>query len=142
MTTSATSRFIVLGVNDDQDFCQCCGRNGLKRVVWIEDTETQDVRHFGTTCATQPAKGFPKDEIKKAIAEHTEIQNAAWSMVHREIRRLGLKIERYDYTTMEPIAGTAPAETYAKRAELFPIMLAKAKAQHAELAAWRAAIAK
>lgn len=28
--------FKVLGVNDDTDNCECCGRTGLKRVVWLE----------------------------------------------------------------------------------------------------------
>lgn len=63
-------RFKVKGVNDDKDTCECCGKAGLKRVVWIEDTETLEVRHFGTTCATNPAKAFGlKREIGKAVRE-------------------------------------------------------------------------
>ena len=30
----------VLGVNDDTDTCECCGRTGLKRVVWLERLDT------------------------------------------------------------------------------------------------------
>lgn len=60
-----TNRFKFLGINDDKSFCQCCGRNGLQQVVWIEDTETGEIKHFGTTCANQPAKGFG---LKKEIA--------------------------------------------------------------------------
>jgi hypothetical protein len=63
-------RFKVLGVNDDQSFCMCCGRNSLQQVVWIEDTETGEVKHFGTTCANQPVKGF---DVKKEIAEEVRI---------------------------------------------------------------------
>jgi hypothetical protein len=33
-------RVKVLGVNDDRSSCQCCGREGLKRVVWLEIEET------------------------------------------------------------------------------------------------------
>lgn len=41
----------LLGVNDDKDFCSCCGKQGLKRVVWMEDNRTGEVNHFGTHCA-------------------------------------------------------------------------------------------
>ncbi len=62
------SRFKVLGVNDEAEDCECCGKTGLKRVVWIEDTETLKIQHFGTTCAESPAKAFGlKKEIKKAV---------------------------------------------------------------------------
>ena len=45
----------ILGINDDRDFCQCCGKTGLRRVVWIENLETGSIRHFGTTCAGKNA---------------------------------------------------------------------------------------
>lgn len=48
----------------------CCGKTGLKRVVWIEDTETLEVWHFGTSCAENPVKAFGlKTEIRKAVRE-------------------------------------------------------------------------
>lgn len=52
------SRYQFLGVNDDRNFCECCGKQDLKRVVWIEDTEEGTIKHFGTTCATNPGKAF------------------------------------------------------------------------------------
>ena len=62
------SRFVVKGVNDEQNYCSCCGKSGLKRVVWIEDTETGVVSHFGTTCAESPAKAFGiSTEIRAAV---------------------------------------------------------------------------
>jgi hypothetical protein len=69
MTTATASRFVIKGINDEQDSCSCCGKTGLKRVVWIEDTETGDINHFGTSCATQPAKcfGISKSEINSAV---------------------------------------------------------------------------
>lgn len=49
----------MLGVIDDQDFWQCCGRQGLKRVVWIEEGEIREVQHFGAVCVTGLAdQGF------------------------------------------------------------------------------------
>lgn len=63
------SRKKVLGVNDDQDFCCCCGKEGLRRVVWIEDIETGEVAHFGTTCAAKNAPAL-FGEIKESIRAH------------------------------------------------------------------------
>ena len=132
-TTKTSQRFIVRGVSDDADFCMCCGRTGLKRVVWIEDTETQEVRHFGTTCAAAPVKGFPKDEIKKAIANFETLEAMTWKSVHREIRALGLRSGTYNAVTNE-IENT-PAETIAKRKELYPVMRARILAINPHLSA-------
>jgi hypothetical protein len=78
-----TIRFQVRGINDDKSFCECCGKNGLQRVVWIEDTETGEIKHFGTSCAMKPAKGFDcVAEIKSAIktAKETEKRICATAM--------------------------------------------------------------
>ncbi len=71
-------RFRVKGVNDDRDTCDCCGKTGLKKVVWIEDTETLEIRAFGTTCALSPVKAFGLGkEIKKAVRDfESEIKAA------------------------------------------------------------------
>ena len=34
------NRFKVLGINDDRDFCEICGKVELKKVVWLEDKES------------------------------------------------------------------------------------------------------
>jgi predicted metal-binding protein len=47
-----TSKHKILGVNDDRNFCECCGKVGLKRVVWIKNTETGEIVHYGTICVT------------------------------------------------------------------------------------------
>lgn len=44
-------KYKFLGCNDDKDFCSCCGKGALKRVVWLENNETGEVDHFGTHCA-------------------------------------------------------------------------------------------
>lgn len=73
------NRFQVIGVNDAASFCECCGKSGLQKVVWILDTETGEEKHFGTTCANAPAKGFNlKPEIKAANLQwNGRIQRAA-----------------------------------------------------------------
>ena len=68
----------ILGISDDQESCCCCGRTGLKRVVYIEDMETGDVAWFGVVCATKkmgalfgtPAK--IEAAAKTAAAERAE----------------------------------------------------------------------
>lgn len=82
------ARFQILGVNDDRDFCECCGKQGLKRVVWIQDNELSEVKHFGTVCATQPAKGFGPDvekAIKSAVRKAAELQKSGWSYAWRSM---------------------------------------------------------
>lgn len=87
-----TNRFQVIGVNDDKDFCECCGKAGLKRVVWINDAETSEVKHFGTTCATKPAKGFNLDkEIKVAINRADDYAKALNYMARIEYKKAGGK---------------------------------------------------
>jgi len=93
------NRYKVVGVSDDKDFCECCGRKGLKRVVWIEDTETQEIKHFGTTCAASPVKGFGVDkEIKKAVAKFQEKEQS--------ILRYSYSLYRKEGGTLEGCAAT------------------------------------
>jgi hypothetical protein len=88
------NRYKVVGVNDDKDFCECCGRQGLKRVVWIEDTETQEIKHFGTTCAAAPVKGFGVDkEIKKAIRDFQDREQAVFRYAYSLYRKAGGDME-------------------------------------------------
>lgn len=49
-----SKRIKVLGINDDRDTCQCCGRAGLKRVVWLSIDSGEPV-HYGTSCAALTA---------------------------------------------------------------------------------------
>ena len=90
------NRFQILGVNDDRDFCECCGKQGLSRVVWIEDKETGEIRHFGTTCATSPAKGFDLEkQIKSAIRKFRSIIEQRWRKAMRIYRDQGGKMEQF-----------------------------------------------
>lgn len=65
----------VIGVNDEESFCECCGKEGLQKVVWLENTETGEIKHFGVICAQSPKKGFGvQKEIKKAISDFEDLQ--------------------------------------------------------------------
>lgn len=84
------NRFQVVGVNDERDFCECCGRKNLKRVVWVRDTETDDVKHFGTTCAVAPAKGFQIErEVKDALDTYTRQQQIIFRAAYTEYKKRG-----------------------------------------------------
>ena len=106
MNTTATQarRFLVRGINDDESSCMCCGRQGLKRVVWIEDTETGEIRHYGVVCATAPAKAFGlTGDIKRAIREHDKAQEEAARIARNEALRIetDTKLARRDALYLE-----------------------------------------
>ena len=87
-----SNRFQVVAVNDERDFCECCGRTGLKRVVWILDSEAGEVKHFGTTCATAPQKGFNlREQIKSAIEKVEQLEKARSYLASHQYRREGGK---------------------------------------------------
>lgn len=84
------NRYHVVGVNDERDFCMCCGRKGLKRVVWVRDIETDEVKHFGTTCALAPSKSFGIDrEVREAIRNFETSLKVRWAMAHKAYRAAG-----------------------------------------------------
>ena len=91
------ARFEIKGINDDKDTCMCCGKEGLKKVVWIEDTETLEVGHYGTSCAANPAKcfGIGKREIAKAVREFEHRQNKARREARQSIVSAALAANPY-----------------------------------------------
>lgn len=97
-----TKRFKVLGVNDDKSTCMCCGKRGLQQVVWIEDTETGEIKHFGTSCAKQPVKGFDlKKEIEAAVQDHKNaeinVHTNAWRIYREAFGKEGVENYTYEY---------------------------------------------
>ncbi len=80
------SNYKILGVNSDVDFCSCCGKQNLKKVVWIENVDSQQFNHYGTTCAAyllSPKKGV-KADINTMILKTAEswglsvVENLPW----------------------------------------------------------------
>jgi len=97
------NNYKVIGVNDDTDFCECCGKTNLKKVVWIEDTETGDIKHFGTTCAQNPIKGFDKKIIKAEISKYESALNNRYRKAHHLYRKQGGKYEGSIITGAHPV---------------------------------------
>lgn len=67
---NAEPRYRCLAVNDEQSTCCCCGKKGLKRVVWLLDNENLDAEpaHYGTTCAAHLLMGRLAGEPKPKIS--------------------------------------------------------------------------
>lgn len=82
-------KFKVLGVNDDRDTCECCGKSNLKKVVWVENTETSEVKHFGVNCAQNPEKGFDKQAVLKEIKKYESLVESCWFQAHRQYKASG-----------------------------------------------------
>lgn len=51
-------KFKLIGTNDEADTCCCCGKSGLKRVVWLVPLDVDgnpegEAEHYGTSCAAR-----------------------------------------------------------------------------------------
>jgi len=75
------NRFKVLGINDDRDFCEICGKVELKKVVWLEDKETGEIFHAGVNCAAKKMS-VKATEIKKEINAFTKEQKIKARMTY------------------------------------------------------------
>lgn len=85
------TRYKILGINDDKSECQCCGKQGLQKVVWIEDTETGDVGHFGCVCACKPAKAFgaTKTDLAPFLSTFKRWQQRTWLLARKIYKEAG-----------------------------------------------------
>jgi hypothetical protein len=69
MSNTATARqFKILGICDNVNACDCCGKTELQKTVAIENCETGSIGYFGTTCAMQPSKCFGFEKSAEASA--------------------------------------------------------------------------
>ena len=77
----APTRYIVAGITDERDTCECCGKSGLKRVVVLLDLDTDEFVFYGTTCAdrntgrddtarTARQRGKPPDRLTLLMQHH------------------------------------------------------------------------
>ena len=72
MNAAATfqPRYRFMGINDNESTCVCCGKKGLKRVVWLLDLDgDDDALHYGTTCAAHLLSRSSGDKPTVAQAE-------------------------------------------------------------------------
>lgn len=75
----STTTYRIKGINSDTDTCECCGRTGLKRVVWlapvVDDTE-YDPAAYGSSCAAV-VMGRGREAGRKVVDEALAANRAA-----------------------------------------------------------------
>jgi hypothetical protein len=97
---STTARqFKILGICDNINACDCCGKTDLQKTVAIENCETGVIGYFGTTCAMQPSKcfGFEKREINSALSHFKARQQSYYAKVSRIYKERGGKRIQVEY---------------------------------------------
>lgn len=77
------SKYRYLGTDDEESVCSCCGRQGLKRVAWLEalDEEGNEISvplPYGTTCAAHLMLGRHPKEKKPTKTDSEKVLMEAW----------------------------------------------------------------
>ena len=93
--------FKILGICDNVNVCECCGKKNLKKTIAIEFLETSEIKYFGCVCAKQPIKGFDIKEIKRAENNYNNIVKDSWAMTYREYKRQGGTFKEKDMYSWE-----------------------------------------
>lgn len=86
----------LLGITDEKDSCDCCGKTNLKKVAAF-DTEN-GIKYYGVVCASKALK-TPASDIKNAITGRTkELQKErrAFEFNHPLTARRKLWLEALD----------------------------------------------
>ena len=99
----------VLGITDDYDTCECCGKRGLKRVVVLE-FETLGIMRYGVSCAAMAVHGRNSNVNQRRIMEAGRTANRR-AALSQEARRNRVALDgneaNYRYIqTNRPISGS------------------------------------
>ncbi|MGL5719388.1 MAG: hypothetical protein ACRCYP_01135 [Alphaproteobacteria bacterium] len=79
-------KFALKGINDDTDSCSCCGRSGLKRVMWVVELnsnseECSEAFHLGTSCGAK-FLGFKQSKVNTKIKNFdSEVQQKRYKLL-------------------------------------------------------------
>lgn len=128
VTTSKQAKYRVMGENDDASECACCGRTGLKRVVWMQPldedgNEVGEAVPFGRVCGAKAAGwgyGSSSDidrRIVKELKETAKHYNALASKAIRELEQAGKIVLRelaYAVSHPSPSWYGTPATGYSR----------------------------
>lgn len=74
-------RYRILGTNQDQDSCECCGKTGLKKVVWLSELDadgntTGKPLAVGCNCAAKLAR-IPTGRVERLATDADETARKA-----------------------------------------------------------------
>jgi len=85
-TTTTTTAYKVMGVNNDHDTCSCCGRTGLKRVVWLARVDVDGFvgtpEPVGTSCAAMLLRCTTTKVERLAVDADLERERQERNRVH------------------------------------------------------------
>jgi len=88
MSENTKDNWQILGINGDQDFCDVCGKVELSKVVWLENTETGEIKAAGTTCAARMlGRRNPTDPKTKSKIEGEALE-VMKSAINAECKRI------------------------------------------------------
>ena len=70
----SSKKYAVLGVNQDQDVCDVCGKTNLKKVVWFSELNSQGEKVgnpfcTGVDCAAKLMMNKPEGKPKKSTMD-------------------------------------------------------------------------
>lgn len=102
-------RFKIIAVNDEADYCTCCGRQGLKRVVMMQQLDADGnvevySEPFGTSCAAKllgyrnpssPATKRKIEEIGIALEKVAMIQRHKEIMENANVEGHAYDVNKY-----------------------------------------------
>lgn len=76
---TATKRYALKGVNDDESECSVCGKVELKRVMWLVELDSDgnpvgDAFHCGTTCGAK-LMGYSQSKLRTKVDGY---KSAVW----------------------------------------------------------------
>lgn len=76
----------VLGVTEDRNVCECCGKQNLKKTVALEN-EAGEIRYMGVNCAAKAMIG----KNSKSKADQIWKEATAITFAKNNLKKLGTK---------------------------------------------------
>lgn len=123
-----------MGVNDDESYCSCCGKTGLKRVVWLSALDGDgnvdaQAAPFGTTCAAYLLRITSEKGVHVTAAIERKIEAKLLETVNAHISALRTNWKQFDSgkgTMLVPAdmdcTGLTGEQVYKLRNARFPIL--------------------
>lgn len=128
-------KFRMVGINDDASECSCCGRQGLKRVVWLMPLDVDgnpegDAAPYGTSCAaTLMGYAYPKSSASKrkieaeaVMAMRQTVEDAVTGIRKAHMTRLGAYFVLNDLVAEVQAGRMTLKQAEEERERRFPLL--------------------
>lgn len=80
--------FKMVGITDERDTCELCGKTNLKRCVVLQDTDAGGIVYYGTDCAARVL--YPRAH-DKLLAGKVRALNSEWDSFYQAKDFIGRK---------------------------------------------------